>query len=75
MMLKLGLFRLVFTEFRHLVLQIILIVLNNYSKQSEMNPSFTKGGGGGGGGGRADPSKGFSSITFEKNKLKTPIFA
>ena len=25
-------------------------------------------------GGRADPHKGFSSITFEQNKLKTPNF-
>ena len=28
-----------------------------------------------GGGGRADLPKGFSSITFEKNKLETPNFA
>ena len=38
---------------------------------TDVNPSFTKGGGGG----LSRPSKGFSSITFEKNKLETPHFA
>ena len=33
----------------------------------DLNPSFTRGGGGG----RADPPKGFSSITFEQNDLET----
>ena len=39
------------------------------SYRPRLNPSFTKGGGGGEG--RADPPKGFSSITFEQNNLET----
>ena len=43
-------------------------IIYKYISNLFINPSFTRVGG------RADPLKGFSSITFEKIKLEIPNF-